>query len=316
VGDVFTVNGTAYPVLEVKRRSYRLRFLGASISRCYELQLMRSSAGPKAAVALGYGGNELQGQYRLPDGQPCMRMTQIATGGGLLPTALDRTSIEVWPAMRPQMVVDFSRYADGSPTKKGDVVWLVNIMKMGDGRKPETGTRFSLDPNYKVPMLKIVIGDDAVDNSSVQPGKALRPPPVVPSNWQNLPQRTFELQRGGFGGEIQWLINGHPFDLSVPLARVKQGSAEVWTIKNGGGGWTHPMHLHQEEHQVLLRNGKPATTVLGHQDDSGKDDVIALDPSETVVVYRKFRSFKGKYVAHCHNLAHEDHAMMFGWTIE
>jgi FtsP/CotA-like multicopper oxidase with cupredoxin domain len=23
----------------------------------------------------------------------------------------------------------------------------------------------------------------------------------------------------------------------------------------------------------------------------------------------------GKYVSHCHNLAHEDHAMMFGWEI-
>ena len=52
-----------------------------------------------------------------------------------------------------------------------------------------------------------------------------------------------------------------------------------------------------------------------HGDDSGKDDVIALDPSEEVWVYRKFRTFVGKYVAHCHNLAHEDHAMMFGWTI-
>jgi FtsP/CotA-like multicopper oxidase with cupredoxin domain len=27
------------------------------------------------------------------------------------------------------------------------------------------------------------------------------------------------------------------------------------------------------------------------------------------------RTFTGPYVAHCHNLAHEDHAMMFGWTI-
>src|SRR4051794_14209706 len=38
VGDVFTVNGTAYPVLEVKRRKYRLRFLDASIARIYEFK--------------------------------------------------------------------------------------------------------------------------------------------------------------------------------------------------------------------------------------------------------------------------------------
>jgi len=38
-------------------------------------------------------------------------------------------------------------------------------------------------------------------------------------------------------------------------------------------------------------------------------------PVEAVVVYRGFRDFVGPYVAHCHNLAHEDHAMMFGWEI-
>ena len=42
---------------------------------------------------------------------------------------------------------------------------------------------------------------------------------------------------------------------------------------------------------------------------------MALDPGESVIVYRGFRDFVGPYVAHCHNLAHEDHAMMFGWEI-
>ena len=36
VGDIFTVNGTAYPTLEVKRRKYRFRFLDASVARIYE----------------------------------------------------------------------------------------------------------------------------------------------------------------------------------------------------------------------------------------------------------------------------------------
>jgi FtsP/CotA-like multicopper oxidase with cupredoxin domain len=34
-----------------------------------------------------------------------------------------------------------------------------------------------------------------------------------------------------------------------------------------------------------------------------------------VIVYRGFRGFTGPYVAHCHNLMHEDHSMMFGWEI-
>jgi FtsP/CotA-like multicopper oxidase with cupredoxin domain len=98
VGDIFTVNGTAYPVLEVKRRKYRFRFLDASISRIYELKLMSSTNGPKSAASLGFGGDELDGQWRIPDGQQCMKFTQIAADGGLLPYALTRDSFELWPA--------------------------------------------------------------------------------------------------------------------------------------------------------------------------------------------------------------------------
>jgi FtsP/CotA-like multicopper oxidase with cupredoxin domain len=311
VGDIFTINGVAYPVLEVKRRKYRLRFLDASISRIYQLQLMSSLGGPKTATSLGYKGDELEGQWRLPDGQQCMRFVQIASEGGLLPSTITRDSFELWPAKRREFVVDFSKYLDGSPTKKGDVIYLTNVMKMLDGRMWN-----SPDPNYKVPMLKIVIGDDAVDNSVVP--SALRAAPPVPSGaaLQNLiaSRRTFELQRSGFGGELEWGINGKAFDATVSFASPKKDSEEVWEIRNGGGGWVHPMHLHQEEHHVISRNGRPSPDAR-HPDDTGKEDVVALDPSESVLVYRKFRDFVGNYVAHCHNLAHEDHAMMFGWQI-
>ena len=137
------------------------------------------------------------------------------------------------------------------------------------------------------------------------------------------------------------MINGKAFDEHVPLAQVKQGSWEAWEIKNGGGGWVHPMHIHEEEHLVVMRNGKLLSVgadgtptappdPTGHPDDLSREDVVALDPGESVVFLRRFRTFAGltktgtsfltgrpvaRYVAHCHNLAHEDHAMMFAWEI-
>ena len=83
------------------------------------------------------------------------------------------------------------------------------------------------------------------------------------------------------------------------------------------------MHIHQEEHRILSRNGRPVpappqppTVAVGTAfDDLGKEDTVALDGSEEVVFYRNFRTFEGCYVAHCHNLAHEDHSMMFGWSL-
>jgi FtsP/CotA-like multicopper oxidase with cupredoxin domain len=331
VGDIFTVNGTAYPTLEVKRRKYRFRFLDCSIARIYEFKLMTSTQGPKTAASLGYKGDELEGQYRIADGQQCMKFTQIASDGGLLPFPVVRDSFELWPAKRREVIIDFTKYQDGSPTKKGDVIYLTNVMKMPNGRMWSNSSRFSPDPNYKIPLLKFVIGDDAPDNSVMPaPLQKLRDLPPLPSNWQSMLDNRliFEVQRGAGGGEIEWLINGTPFDPTkpatslknkaglTPLAQQKKGSFNLWEIRNGGGGWVHPFHLHMEEHRTVMRNGRDVTKGdPSHPDDISREDLAALDPSESVIVYRGFRDFVGPYVAHCHNLAHEDHAMMFGWEI-
>jgi FtsP/CotA-like multicopper oxidase with cupredoxin domain len=76
------------------------------------------------------------------------------------------------------------------------------------------------------------------------------------------------------------------------------------------------MHMHFEEHRIISRNGVPQGLDPSHPDDIGREDVVALEPSEEVVFYRNFRTFTGPYVAHCHNLAHEDHNMMFGFKVE
>ena len=67
----------------------------------------------------------------------------------------------------------------------------------------------------------------------------------------------------------------------------------------------------------MMRNGRDVTVTpqSGHPDDVSREDLASLDPNGSVVVYRGFRDFVGPYVAHCHNLAHEDHSMMFGWSI-
>jgi FtsP/CotA-like multicopper oxidase with cupredoxin domain len=315
VGDIFTVNGTAYPVLYVKRRKYRLRFLDASISRIYELSLMSSRTSPKMAKDMGYSGDELQGQWRLPDGQQCMKLVQIANEGGLLPEPKVRDSFELWPAKRREFIVDFTKYMDGSETRAGHEIYLVNTMKMTTGRMWD-----SKDRNYKVPLMKIVIeGEPPEPDMSIIPAKLREVPPWVDGALQSVNDKsipTFELQRGSATGdpETEWLINGLQFDPTKPLISVKRGSGAVWRIRNGGGGWVHPMHLHMEEHRVVSRNGKLSPDGR-HPDDTGKEDVVALDPSEDVVISRRFRTFVGPYVAHCHNLAHEDHNMMFGWEI-
>ena len=155
VGDLFTVNGTAYPVLKVERRKYRFRFLDCSVARIYDFQLMSSTKGPKAAQDLGYTGEELQGQYRIQDGQQCMQFTEIATDGGLLPVPITRDNFELWPAQRREMIIDFTKYQDGTPTTKGDAIYLTNTMEMTDGRMWNSSTRYSTRPELQDPDAEV-----------------------------------------------------------------------------------------------------------------------------------------------------------------
>ncbi len=331
VGDIFTVNGTASPVLHVKRRKYRFRFLDASLARIYDFKLMSSTQGPKSSVSLGYKDDELQGQYRIPDGQQCMNFTQIANDGGLLPFPIVRDHFELWPAKRREVIIDFTKYQDGTPTTAGDEIYLTDVMKMPDGRMWTNSIRGkSVDPDYKVPVLKFVIDAGAVADDSVIPTGLMRPLPPLPSNWSTMldDRKIFEVERGSAGGELEWLVNHEVFDPATvatsmknkagktPLARQKKNSFALWEIRNGGGGWVHPFHLHMEEHRTVMRNGVDVTRGdPSHPEDVGREDLVALDPGESVILYRGFRDFVGPYVAHCHNLAHEDHAMMFGWEI-
>jgi FtsP/CotA-like multicopper oxidase with cupredoxin domain len=66
-----------------------------------------------------------------------------------------------------------------------------------------------------------------------------------------------------------------------------------------------------EECQILSRNGRtPPVT------ECSKKDTIRLGFNEEVVFLMRFRDWLGLYVMHCHNVIHEDHAMMMQWEVQ
>jgi FtsP/CotA-like multicopper oxidase with cupredoxin domain len=192
---------------------------------------------------------------------------------------------------------------------------------MLDGRMIDSIDQFA------VPMVKFIIGSKVTvaDKSdpglspvvgSFNPNKTLRPrhtPPGIGVSDPTKSNMDFTLQRSAAGnGETEWLINGLQFNPTAPLWAPTVNTFETWGINNGGGGWTHPMHVHMEEHQVVYRSG-PGNNP--GEDPFGKFDLVMLAPAEQTKIFRGFRTFLGNYVAHCHNLAHEDHNMMFGWSL-
>ena len=67
----------------------------------------------------------------------------------------------------------------------------------------------------------------------------------------------------------------------------------------------HPVHLHLVHFRVAARGtGGPGAF------DHGPKDTVDPRPAEEVTVVARFDGYPGRYLAHCHNLEHEDMGMM------
>jgi FtsP/CotA-like multicopper oxidase with cupredoxin domain len=92
-------------------------------------------------------------------------------------------------------------------------------------------------------------------------------------------------------------------------AAPRYGTRESWTLKNGGGGWDHPIHIHFEEGQVLARNGSASNVPAW---EKGRKDVYRLRPGGSVTLTMQFRDWGGVFMEHCHNTVHEDNGRLEG----
>jgi FtsP/CotA-like multicopper oxidase with cupredoxin domain len=271
LGDKVAVNGKIQPFLDVQRRKYRLRLLDAGPSRYYQFYISKGLPTP--------------GQ------KTWAPMNLIACDGNLLEKPLPTDHVFMAVASRKDIVVDFSSFKDG------DTLYLVNRMEQTSGRGP---TYNLMDPG--VPVLQFrVHGDITAPDDSDLPS-LLRPlarPTALELSSAN--HRLFEFDRTNGS----WAINNRLVDLKIATATIKRNSTEIWTLKNSSGSWSHPIHVHFEEFQMLSRNGAPPPP-----EEAGRMDVANLGPNDTVQVFFRFNDFTGRYVMHCHNVVHEDHAMM------
>ncbi len=272
VGDRFTVNRIIQPYFQVERRKYRLRLLNGGPSRFYSLAFTRDGKTPEPVFIISNDGNLLPHPIKLED------------------------YFDLWPANRRDIVIDFSNYADG------DHIYLANRLEERDDGAGETG-RY-LDPTNLI-MRFDVVGGRVEDPSRVP--DFMRPLPNIDLSAVKR-ERTwvFDYTNG------MWTVNGRLMDPNRIDAAIEQGTAEIWTLRNDGDAWSHPIHSHFEEFQIIEINGEPVKpgSLL-----SGRKDVVQLGPGDEIKFYGRWRDFFGKYVMHCHNVVHEDHAMMVRWDI-
>lgn len=220
----------------------------------------------------------------------------ISNDGNLLPRPIETDNIDLWVANRHDIVVDFSKY------NAGDKIYLTNRLEM---REDGAGPQGRMLDQGDLIMRFDVEGPRVKDPSRI-PSYMRTLPPINMSEVRRRRTFVFDYENG------LWTVNGRLMDPDRIDAKIEQGSAEIWTFQNNGQQWAHPIHTHFEEFQILSVNGKPVPegSIL-----RSRKDVVELQPMSEVTLFGRWRDFLGKHVMHCHNVVHEDHAMMIRWDI-
>ncbi|NRQ40815.1 multicopper oxidase domain-containing protein [Nonomuraea sp. NN258] len=208
-------------------------------------------------------------------------LVRIGSDGGLLAAPRPVRQVRLAPGERVDVVADFSAY------RVGDQVELRNLA--GEG------------PQARV--MRFAVDRDARDDSAI-PARLSRIEPLDPA--KATATRDFEFSSGSMHGGTGWLINGRPFDVKHVEARPKLGDTEIWRVTSDVA---HPVHLHLAHFQVLSVNGERP------EGPPEWKDTVELREAQTVEIITRFTGYRGRYVMHCHNLEHEDMAMMANFDV-
>ena len=194
--------------------------------------------------------------------------------------------------------------------------------------QPYSGTDVSMDPSAYEPakpgkaeglkMIPLVINRNAVADQAKLNAARHREFIFGRSDGTDTTPWTIKTD-GGFG----YSMDPRRISAAPQLANEAthagfsgDGTLEVWKIKNGGNGWSHPVHVHFEEGVILSRDGKAPP----EWEKWARKDVYRIGPdadsSAELEMAIRFREFAGTYMEHCHNTQHEDSSMLLRWDIE
>lgn len=257
LGDTITVNGKVWPFLKVEPRKYRFRLLNASNTRTYQFQL--SNLRPFAL---------------------------IGTDGGLLSRPIKVKSLDVSPAERIDIVIDFS----GLEGK--------NVI-LKDGFESE-------NPTGEIMEFQVTKFLSCPDQSRL-PARLSHIDRIPLNKVKKIRRLTLNDSQDEFGRLMLLFDDKEWIDPATETPLLN--SVEIWELVNLTPG-IHPIHVHLVNFRVLDRHDQNGNLVAPLPADFGLKDTVLVGPGETVRIIMKFQPFSGDYVWHCHRLEHEDHDMM------
>ncbi|KAJ4415048.1 hypothetical protein N0V82_007564 [Gnomoniopsis sp. IMI 355080] len=287
-GDIVAVNGEPWPFLAVQPRKYRFRLINVGDSRSFQYYF--TDADSSANVKNKRDTFKDDPVNQLP-------FYVIGSDTGLLTNPVLTTTLYHSIAERYEVVFDFSPFAGQN----------ITLRNTGD---------VAADTDYRFTdrVMQFQVSSEPVTDTSVLPSTLREIDfPNVANKSIASPDHTFTFERKN--GD--WRINGIGWDMvdQRVLARPPVGATEIWELVNGGGGWSHPIHVHLVDMHVIARTGGNMGRGVEPYEDKGLKDVVWLGPSETVFVEAEYQPWDGLYMFHCHNLIHEDHDMLAAFNV-
>jgi spore coat protein A len=263
-GELQLVNGKAFPYLDVEPRKYRLRLLNGANGRFYRLSF--------------------------PEG---VDVHQIGTDQGLLAAPVAVKAVQLAPAERADLVVDFTAH-------KGERIQLSSdsfeLMEFRVSNKPVADP--SELPSSLVPIARIA------ESSAIKTRR------LTLDESQNIVAESTGM-----------LLNKTPWHAPVTEKPVL-GSTEIWEIVNLTDD-THPIHLHLVRFQILDRRAFDSFQYMTEgtlryvgglmqpdANEMGWKDTVRVNAKTVTRIIVPFVGYPGRYVWHCHILEHEDNEMM------
>ncbi|WHP43791.1 multicopper oxidase [Lysinibacillus boronitolerans] len=272
VGNTIVVNGKLWPYLDVEPRKYRFRFLNGSNRRGYVISLS--------------------------NGQP---MFQIGTDGGLLPAPQLIQSVELLPAERTDVIIDFSSCA-------GQEITLLN-----------TDTDFSDEHTNVIMQFRVILPLKCEDTSEI-PERLAVSMDLHPHHAHIERQLPLTATTDEFGRPML-LLNDRMYH-DPATEKPSLDSVEIWNFINATP-FIHPIHLHLIQFKILERRpfdldiyqNEGIVQFTGPPEEPrdyerGWKDTVKADAGKVTKIIMHWKDHVGNYMWHCHFLEHEDHDMM------
>jgi spore coat protein A len=264
LGNLVLCNGKVFPYLDVEPRRYRFRLINVANTRFFDLSLSHDQA-----------------------------MQQIASDQGLLAGPLERMRIELYPAERADVVIDFASFAGKSLQLRHASQGILEF-RVGAASRRDTST---------LPMV-------------LRPVTRIDPTTAVHDRILTLNESD-----DANGNAMKMLLDGKRWSDPV-TENPRQNSIETWSFVNLTGD-AHPIHLHLVRFQVIDRRPFDLFAWNAHRklvftgppiapepQELGWKDTVRADSGMVTRIAMRFEGEPGRYVWHCHLLEHEDNEMM------